>query len=197
MTGHKSPGLRELKKAKTRAAIQEHALRLFGEQGYAETTVDQIAAAAGVSPATFFRYFPTKEDTVLYDRLDPVMMELFRDQPLELTPTEAMRATLRDSFKAVGDDEWKLENERQRLAFNAPELRAKLMDQLYAGIDLLAALAAERIGRPPDDPAVRNWAGAVVGVVMAAYPATGGHRLQDYLEQIDRGLAHLEAGLPL
>lgn len=197
MTTEKTPGLRERKKAQTRAAIQEHALRLFGRQGYTETTVQQIAAAADVSPATFFRYFPTKEDTVLFDRLDPVMMDLFRAQPAELSPTEALRATLTDSLAALTDEEWRLESERQQLVFNNPELRARMMDQLYAAIDLLAMLAAERVGRSADDFEVRTWAGAVVGVVMAAWPATGGHRMRDYMEQVDRAFAHLQAGLPL
>ena len=55
-------GLRERKTLKTKEAIQREALRLFEEQGYGETTIEQIAAAAEISPSTFFNYFPTKED---------------------------------------------------------------------------------------------------------------------------------------
>src|SRR5262249_44921406 len=86
LDGPARPSLRERKKAKTRAAIQQHALRLFREQGYAATTVEQIAAAAEISPSTFFRYFPTKEDVVLYDDLDPLLIAAFDAQPPELSP---------------------------------------------------------------------------------------------------------------
>ena len=69
--------LRERKKARTRASLREHALRLFREQGYQATTVEQIAAAAEVSPSTFFRYFPTKEDLVLQDDMDTRLLDAF------------------------------------------------------------------------------------------------------------------------
>src|SRR5690348_5485874 len=92
-----APGLRERKKAKTRAAIQRHALRLFREQGYEATTVNQIAEAAEISPSTFFRYFPTKEDVVLYDAVDPVAFAAFEAQPRELSPIEALRRTLHET----------------------------------------------------------------------------------------------------
>ncbi|TDO45159.1 TetR family transcriptional regulator [Kribbella sp. VKM Ac-2571] len=190
-------GLRERKKAKTRAAIQEHALRLFRDQGYAETTVQEIAAAAEVSPATFFRYFPTKEDTVVLDRLDPVMIELFRGQPPELHPTEALRAAIRQSMDALTAEEWELESERQRLVMNAPELRVRMLDQMYEGIELLATLAAERTGRRPDDFAVRAWAGAVVGVVMATYQSAIDLPLPQYLATMDQAFTQLTAGLPI
>ena len=70
-------GLRERKRARTFAAVQTQALRLFREQGYDATTVEQIAEAAEVSPSTFFRYFPTKESVVLLDLYDEMFVRLY------------------------------------------------------------------------------------------------------------------------
>ena len=85
MPDHRPTGLRERKKARTRAAIQSHALRLFREQGYDATTVQQIIEEVEVSASTFFRYFPTKADVVLSDEFDPVIVAAFREQPRELS----------------------------------------------------------------------------------------------------------------
>jgi AcrR family transcriptional regulator len=74
-------GLRERKKQRTKEAIQREAMRLFKRQGYEETTIEQIASAAEISPSTFFNYFPTKEDVVIYDRYDPMVFEMLLSAP--------------------------------------------------------------------------------------------------------------------
>jgi len=194
------PGLRERKKARTRAAIREHALRLFREQGYDATTVDQIAEAADVSPSTFFRYFPTKEDVVLQDDLDLLAIGAFEAQPADLSPIAAFRAAAKDAFGALGEEELARLRETTELSLTIPEVRAAAMDELTRTIDLIAGALARRVGRDPGDFAVRNFAGAVVGVIMAANMpweelATEGGA--DMFDRIDAALAHLEAGLPL
>ncbi|WAZ21502.1 TetR/AcrR family transcriptional regulator [Streptomyces cinnabarinus] len=81
-------GRREAHKAATRKALQEAAHRLFEERGYAQTTVRDIAAAAGVTERTFFRYFPSKEDLVLDEVLDliPVMRAQVLARPADEDP---------------------------------------------------------------------------------------------------------------
>ncbi|SED79126.1 DNA-binding transcriptional regulator, AcrR family [Amycolatopsis tolypomycina] len=190
-------GLRERKKARTRAAIQRHALRLFHEQGYSATTVDQIAAAAEISPSTFFRYFPTKEATVLYDPFDPLLIEAAVGQSAALSPIGALRATMTFIREQLPAEEWEAERQRQGLVFREPELRSAVMDKFAEGIDVLADLAARRTGRAADDFEVRNWAGAVVGVVLAAFLGAAADPEADMLLVIDQAVAHLDAGLPL
>ncbi|MFD7435429.1 TetR family transcriptional regulator [Streptomyces sp. NPDC059861] len=92
-TPHAEPrGRREAHKAATRRALQEAAHRMFEERGYARTTVRDIAAAAGVTERTFFRYFPSKEDLVLDETLDlaPVMRARVIARPAEEDPYAAV-----------------------------------------------------------------------------------------------------------
>ncbi|MFD5710856.1 helix-turn-helix domain-containing protein [Streptomyces pharetrae] len=85
-------GRREAHKAATRKALQEAAHRMFEERGYARTTVRDIAAAAGVTERTFFRYFPSKEDLVLDEVLDliPVVRAKVVARPAHEDPYAAV-----------------------------------------------------------------------------------------------------------
>ena len=194
-------GLRERKKARTRASLREHALRLFREQGYQNTTVEQIAAAAEVSPSTFFRYFPTKEDLVLQDDMDTRMIAAFERQPPELSPIAAVRAATRQMLTSYDEADMDLIRETARLTVTVPEIRARAMDEFARTIDVVAEAVAKRAGRSPDDVAVRAMAGAIIGVIMSVtMPWEGwseGHAFEHSFERIDEALGLLEAGLPL
>jgi AcrR family transcriptional regulator len=198
MTSPLPAGLRERKKAKTRAAIREHALRLFENQGYAATTVDQIVEAADVSQSTFFRYFPTKEDVIVTDDFDAVIAAEMHAQPQDLHPVEAIRRSIRSAFENVSAEEWKRERLRQRLFQTVPELRARAVQQYVETIDLLAGVVAERAGLPADDFSARVVAGAVIGAALAAVSdgMTAGYELADF-DRMDAALNLLQAGLPL
>lgn len=189
--------LRERKKAKTRAAIQQQALRLFHEQGYAATTVEQIAAAVEVSPSTFFRYFPTKEDVVLYDDLDPLFFAAFEAQPPELTPIQAMRGALHLVFAGLSGEEMEQQQVRTELILTVPELRMRMLDQFASLVDLLAELVGKRVGRSANDFKVRAFAGALMGTLLAPILVDLQGTLRDYIAQMEDSLDFLEAGLPL
>src|SRR4051812_2996516 len=139
------PGLRERKKARTKATIQREALRLFSEQGYAETSVEQIAAAAEVSPSTFFRYFPTKEEVVLSEFIDTRTLELFRAAPAELGPIDALRHAIEALTTEVPDEDLELEGLRNELIQQVPELRRGLMAELLRPIAMMSEVIAERL----------------------------------------------------
>ena len=194
-------GLRERKKARTRAAIRQHALRLFREHGYQGTTVEQIAAAAEVSPSTFFRYFPTKEDVVLRDDLDTRMLEAFSRQPPGLAPVPAIRAAAKEALTSFSDDEMAQIRETTQLTLGVPEIRARAMDEFARTMDVIAEAVAARVDRSPADLAVRALAGAVVGVIMSVtmpWKDWSYHSdASDMFNRIDEALALLEAGLPL
>src|SRR6478752_6600783 len=82
-------GLRDRKKIQTQAAIRREAMRLIDENGYANTTVEQIADAAEVSPSTFFRYFPSKEMVLMANDLDLVTVAALAEADCRRTGRES------------------------------------------------------------------------------------------------------------
>ena len=195
--GRQPVGLRERKKAATRAAIQRHALRLFRKQGYEATTIDQIAAAAEVSPATVFRYFATKEDLVLTDDYDPRIAAAYEAQPEGVSAIGALRGALRDTFRDIPAEDLADVRERTALIMTVPQLRAGTLDSLGQTMQMLAGLVARRAGRDPEDMAVRTLAGAMLGVLIAVLFDWASHPEADIVAALDEAIGHLEAGLPL
>jgi AcrR family transcriptional regulator len=189
-------GLRERKKARTRAEIQHHALRLFREQGYAATTISQIADASEVSESTFFRYFPSKEAVVLEDDFDDPLLAALAAQPAELGPIQAVRGAVRAVFGALDSEERADLRERTVLAYSAPELRAAMGASMLEALEQVAQLLAGRLKRPPNDLAVRTLAGALVGAMIAITLNSIEDPRADYVQLIDSALEQLEKGLP-
>ena len=160
-------GLRERKKQKTRESIQRTALRLFEKQGYAETTIEQIAAAVEISPSTFFNYFPTKEDVVLYDAYDPMAIRLFLERPKD----EPLNVGLRKVLEALAAEFQRDERTilaRGRLYMEVPELRSRIGDEVERTQVMVVQMLAERTGRRSDDFELRVTARVVIGAVYEA-----------------------------
>jgi AcrR family transcriptional regulator len=189
---NQGPGLRERKKLRTRETIQREAYRLFDENGYANTTIEQIAEAAEVSPSTFFRYFPSKESVLMADDLDRVTIEALARQPADLSPLQAFRRAFDITMVTVSEDDWELERTRQRLVFSIPELKAAQFDAYGRIIRLLAEAECQRTGRVGDDFEVRIFFGAIAGALMAVIDRTPGA-----IDQLYRALDFIEAGMPL
>lgn len=150
MAAMSEPGLRARKKAKTRRAIQDVALRLIGVQGYDATTIDQIAAAAEVSPSTCFRYFPTKEDIILQDEYDPQIFAALVAQGTG-APIEVMRSALSGLFGQVYAADHEILYQRIRLCLEVPAVRARMGEGINAAVQLMAQALATRFDLDLDD----------------------------------------------
>ncbi|MFI9614960.1 TetR/AcrR family transcriptional regulator [Streptomyces sp. NPDC052023] len=138
-------GLRQRKKAQTRRTIQEQALRLFLSQGYENTTVEEIAAAAGVSHMTFFRHFPTKESVVESDDYDPMIVRLIEARPQEEDPLTALHRALAEGLAAVYTADKEALLVRTRLVLRTPALRARVWENQHATERLFADALAARL----------------------------------------------------
>ncbi|MFI6433338.1 TetR family transcriptional regulator [Rhodococcus oryzae] len=186
------PTLRERKKERTRRTIRTEAFRLFREQGYTETTVEQIAEAADISPSTFFRYFPSKEQVVLADDLDPVMIQAIERQPADMPLLAAFRQATIESFEEISDEDYAFEKERVDLVYSVPELRGVIAREFERNIELIVELAVTRTGRSTEDFEIRVLAGALTGAMLAQM----GRDPFD-LDQILRIIDFLDSGMPI
>ncbi|MFJ6559200.1 TetR/AcrR family transcriptional regulator [Streptomyces sp. NPDC091412] len=190
-------GLRERKKLKTRQAIRTATYALIEEQGYDATTIEQIADRAEVSPSTVFRYFPTKEDIVLTDEYDEIMLEELRARPVDEPWMDSLRHVMHKALALGMTDEPEVSRLRARLGVEVPAVRARMMESMSeAGLLIRQAIAA-RTGLDQDSLEVRVFAMSLMGGLMevSLYWAENGctGELSDLMDQ---AMDVLEHGLP-
>lgn len=190
-------GLRERKKVRTRADLQRHALRLFRDRGYTATTVDDIAAAAEVSRSTFFRYFRTKEEVVLFDDVDPLFAAAFRSLPAGTPLLSALRTALRTTFSNLDAEKRALEELRMQLARTVPEIAATLRARETLSVERIGAAVATALGRDAADTEVLVFAGMITGARLAAHALMAADPTRNYIETLDTVLEKLADGIPL
>nr|WP_216645477.1 TetR/AcrR family transcriptional regulator [Isoptericola halotolerans] len=116
---------------RTRARVLDAALDLFERQGYDGTTVAQIAAAAGITPMTFFRHFPTKDAVLVSDPYDPLLAEAVAAQPRDLPAVERVRRGMLAALGTIEPVEHATAVRRVRLVAASPALRAAVVLATY------------------------------------------------------------------
>ncbi len=168
-TAQQPLGLRERKKQQTKRALEQAAFDLFAEQGYAETTVEDIAAAAQVSRASFFRYFGSKEDVLTADddvRRERFMLALAR-QPRDIPVLAAVRAAVAEHLAYARADD-------RRVTYVKVILGSRVLLGRANEIRLrwLRELESELRARLPGSSNVDILAAMLAGIVLAVLETT-------------------------
>jgi mycofactocin system transcriptional regulator len=192
--GVAGPGRRRVT---SRAELEQTAFTLFAVRGFEATTVDEIAAAAGIGRRTFFRYFPSKNDIpwgAFEDELERMRLRL-RECPPEVPLMDAIRLALID-FNQVTPAQAPLHRRRMELILRVPALFAYSTLRFTAWREVIAQFVAERTGRGPGDLAPQAIAHAILGVSVAAYErwlddpeADLGALLDDAVRQLGRAFS--------
>ncbi|MGW2719397.1 TetR/AcrR family transcriptional regulator [Streptomyces sp. NPDC001492] len=190
-------GLRERKKIKTREAIRTATYALIGEQGYDATTIEQIAERAEVSPSTVFRYFPAKEDIVLADAYDPLMLEELRARPADESWIESVRHIVHKALDLMAREGPEVIRLRAHLGVQVPAVRSRMYESMAESGRQMRGAIAERFGLDPDGLEVRVYAMSLIGGLMevSMYWAENDFA-GDLGTLMNRALDVLEHGLP-
>jgi mycofactocin system transcriptional regulator len=156
--------------SKSIEAIEKVALELFQKRGFEETPVEDIAAAAGISRRTFFRYFGSKND-VLFGAFDALLDDL--EQGLASAPDDRpMFDVIADAvmrFNRVHSDGAAAHRERMELILHTPALRANAALRFEEWAAVLARYAARRMALSPEDLAPQLAGQVSLAAASAAY----------------------------
>ncbi|WP_158678692.1 TetR family transcriptional regulator [Streptomyces sulphureus] len=167
-----------------RTTIRREALRLFVENGYERTTVEQIAEAAEIAHTTFFRYFPSKEHVVFADEYDLLLREAITSRPDEEPVLMAVRNGVVELCRSTLDADQEELLTRMRLIDQVPALRARLPQHQRDETGFLAEFLARRLGRDSDDLVVRVLVGVLGSMVAEVLLAWARYSGEQPLEEL-------------
>ncbi|HEX6499165.1 MAG TPA: TetR family transcriptional regulator [Micromonosporaceae bacterium] len=192
------PTRRERKKLETRAALEEAALRLFAEQGYERTTVEDIADAADVAVRTFFRYFQSKQHVLYGDIAHDVTGRLraaLHARPADESPVQAVGAAL-DLMDSDDEEQQRQVLDRLRLLDQLPEL-AGTYQMIFRDIEqVIAEAVAARTGLATRELYPQMLAAAAVGSIKSALCVFQATNAEQPLPELRRtAYAALTAGI--
>ncbi len=182
------------KRVTSRAELEQAAFGLFAANGFEQTTVDEIAAAAGIGRRTFFRYFPSKNDIpwgAFEHELDRMRVRL-KACPPEIPLMDAIRLALID-FNRVPAAQVPLHRRRMQLILRVPALFAYSTLRFTAWRQVIAEFVAQRTCRRAEELAPQVIAHAVLGVAVAAYEHWLDDESADLGALLDDGMRQLDA----
>ena len=193
-----SPGLRGKTREAARAEIAEVAFNVFAERGFDAVTATEAAEAAGISRASFFRYFDSKEDAVFVaqEKMGANVATALRSRPAGEDAWTALRRALdvavttyqRSPADALA---------RLRLIRCTPNLRAHQLERMAQWKEVIGTALAERLGAGADDIRVEALVAAALGALNAAstrWAASDG--AEDLIRLIDEAFAALAEPFP-
>lgn len=186
-----APGLLERRKIQAMLEIQDVALGLFESDGYRKVSVEQVAAAAGVSASTIYRYFGTKEQLVVWDHIDTQALTILTAGSETVTATELLAAVAAVAPMVIAalahaGEEQRIRR-RVRLMTSEPEVRAGELLQIHGLEHHIRELLTQRLGRADIDLNIRYAAAQAAWGYLAAvdhWAATGfGEPLAEVLQR--------------
>jgi AcrR family transcriptional regulator len=193
--------IRERTRRLAQSELTSVAQDLFATQGYDATTVDQIAAAAGMSKRTFFRYFPSKDDLVIgkYDLFADRMAEALDERPANEPVWESLRRVFDLTLDYVQDDHQRSRNEAMdEIVRSTPQLYARYLEKMQRVQQLLIGRVAARLtggDYDPSDPRPAAIVGAAFACMQAARQAWfASDRSEAFASYLDNSMSTLHAG---
>jgi mycofactocin system transcriptional regulator len=182
----------------SQAELEHVAFELFEENGFEQTTVEDIATAAGIGRRTFFRYFPSKNDVPwgMFELELERMRARLKTCPRDVQLMDAIRVALVD-FNQVEPGQIPRHRQRMELILQVPALLAHSTLRFAAWREVIAEFVADRTGQRPDALAPQTIAHAVLGVALAAYEQWLDDESAELGILLDAAMRHLAAAFTL